>query len=483
MAINALDFENLNVGLKTNYDKAIPELIRAESPVLDMLEEDSSFTKDRGGRQLLWDILIDRQMNIGVAGEDDFFPGFSSDTNDDIDRSVPIEATQGIGYAYASLAVTEHQLAESHKKFEMFKDYGLGRWVKETQSDLRMQLEWMLLGDGTGYLGTVTGAPSLSGGNTIVTLAAASSFNARGIASTQRLYKNQKISFIRAADWATDPKRAQIVSNINALGTPVFKIVSKGQANQTVSAAPTITVGGDLTGVGGAGALASGDIIVIGKSRASAAAGGVAASRALASLKCFDGLFNKIDDGTLDTLLYGLTRASYPDLNSTCDLSAVGRQLTQERVQVLFDQIRRRRGSDDSDNLEGQYIMMVERSIMTNFAAGVGDAAKRYIQEDKARKLVAGFKNVTMAFLENETLLPIVRPTTMPFGQALLLRPKELRSMWDIKPSLVKKDGQVMRQIQGKPQYYMAWQAVGNFKHNSPWFDARLSGLNGTFSA
>ena len=187
MAINALDFENLNVGLKTNYDKAIPELIRAESPVLDMLEEDSSFTKDRGGRQLLWDILIDRQMNIGVAGEDDFFPGFSSDTNDDIDRSVPIEATQGIGYAYASLAVTEHQLAESHKKFEMFKDYGLGRWVKETQSDLRMQLEWMLLGDGTGYLGTVTGAPSLSGGNTIVTLAAASSFNARGIASTQRL--------------------------------------------------------------------------------------------------------------------------------------------------------------------------------------------------------------------------------------------------------------------------------------------------------
>ena len=101
----------------------------------------------------------------------------------------------------------------------------------------------------------------------------------------------------------------------------------------------------------------------------------------------------------------------------------------------------------------------------------------------EARKLVAGFKNVTMAFLENETLLPIVRPTTMPFGQALLLRPKELRSMWDIKPSLVKKDGQVMRQIQGKPQYYMAWQAVGNFKHNSPWFDARLSGLNGTFSA
>lgn len=475
MTVNAHSFAALNKGLKYNYAKRVADLVRAEAPMLNMLEDDGAFEK-RGGRSLIWPLITDRPMNFGVRSETDFFPGMSTDTNDDIDTHEPVEASQSIGYAYATAAFTEHQMAKAHKDFQLFKGWDFARHVKSMQDDFRMQLEWMLLGDKTGFLGQVSSV-SHAAGVTTVGVQPASTISTRGIHGTQRLYKNQKISFIRAANWATSPRTATIDSNVAGLGTPIHKIRTVSKTMDT-RAAPTFTLTGDYTA---ATALAVGDIIVMGKSRASASGGSNAASEALALLRCFDGLFNLIDDGTLDANLYGLVRADNTILNSETDLSAVGRQLTQDRLQVMFDNLRRRRGHDDGD-IEDEYMLITERSVATNIARAEGEAAKRYLQEDKAKRLVAGWKNVTMAFLENETLLPHVRYNTMPYGHALLLRRKTLKALWDIKPGLVNADGLQIRQIQGKPQYYMALQAVGAFKDEEPWFAGRLSGLNGTFS-
>jgi hypothetical protein len=474
--INANTLSALDKGLKYNYANVVKDLIRKDSALLDMFMEDKGFNKDLGGRSLIWPLVTDRPFNNGVGSEDSYFPGFSGSTNDDIDRITPVEASLGRAYAYATVAFTEQMMADVHKDFELFKGWGYARHIKTMQDDFRMYLERMALGDGTGILGVVNGAPSLSSGNTVVTLKPASTIDARGVLGTQRLYKNMKVSIIRAADWATSARTAKIHSNVGGSGTAVQKVVAVSGIHD-VTASPTITLSGDLVS---SAALADGDIIVEGNSRVANSTGGNASDDS--GLYCFQGLFAFIDDGTLTTKLYNLTRSSYTQLNSQVDLSSTGRNLTWQMLQVMFDKLYRRRGSQDTE-IENEYMLLTERSVRTNYVAADGEAAKRYVQEDKAKKLVAGFKDVTLAFIGNDTLLPWVALNTMPYGHALLMRKSDLKVMWDIPPGIVTGDGLTQRQITGKPVYYVALQAVGNFKKDEPWLDGRISGLNGTFSA
>jgi hypothetical protein len=475
VTVNANTLGALSAGFKYHYDKEVPDLIRKDSAMLDMLQEDKGFTKKLGGRQLIWELLVDRAMNIGVRTEDGFFPGLSGNSQDDIDRVSTVEASLSRAYAYADVAFTEQMMADAHKDFEFFKGWGFAKHVKMMQDDFRMQLEWMLLGDGTGILGVVSSL-SHAGGTTTVTVQPASTISARGVHGTQRLYKNLKVSFIRTADFASNPHRAQIDSNVAGTGRSIHKITAATRPNSVGTC--TIAISGDLTA---ATALAAGDVIVLGDSRASNSGGGVAASDALADLRVFEGLFSMIDDGTLKSTIFGLTRSSNTVLNSLTNLSSTGRDLTWQMLQVMFDNLYRRRGSEDTD-IENEYILFSERGVRTRYVAQEGENNKRYIQEDRAKKLVAGFKDVTFAFLGNDTMLPWVAYNTVPYGHALLMRKKDLKVMWDIPPGIVSADGLTLRQVDGKPVYYMALQGVGNFKKDEPWLDARISGLNGTYS-
>lgn len=478
--INPAQFSALDKGFKYHYANEVPELIRKDSALLDMLQEDRSFRKSLGGRSLIWPMVLDRSMNFGVRDETDYFPGLDPAADgDSIDRVSVDEASLGRAYAYADVAFTEQMMADAHKDFEFFKGLGFARHVKEMQDNMKMQLELMLIGDKTGLLGFVASAAFST--DTTVTLQPASTIGIRGRYGNAALYKNMKISFIRATDWNSNARLAQIHSNIGGAGSGVstFKISAVSNV-QDVGASPTITIAGVNLTAGGAYQLANGDAIVLAKSRSVSTTGGTSGTEA--GLRCFDGLFSFIDDATLTTTLYNLSRSTYPALNSQTDLSSTGRQLTWQRLQILFDKLYRRRGSDDK-SIEDEYMLLTERSARTNYAANEGDAGKRYIQEDKAKKLVAGFKDVTMAFLGNDTLLPWACVNLMWYGHGLLMRKDDLKVMWDIPPSVVSADGLQLRQIAGKPEYYMALQAVGNFKKDQPWLDARLSGLIGAFAA
>jgi len=482
MTVNPMSLSALDKGFKYHYSNEVKELIRKESALLDMLEEDRSFRKPLGGRSLIWPAVLDRSMNFGVRDESGFLPGLdttTAGTNDDIDRVSTDEFSLPRSYAYADVAFTEQQMADAHKDFEFFKGWGFARHVKEMQDNMKMQLELMLLGDRTGLLGVIQSASFST--DTTITLQPASTIGVRGVYGNARLYKNMKISFIRATHMS-NLRTAQINSNVGSggVGVSVFKVGAVSNIHD-VGATPTITIlGVDLTS-GAGNALGSGDGIVMGNSRATASGGGNAASEALATLKCFDGLFSFIDDTTLTSTLYGLSKTTYPQLQSQTDLSSTGRQLTWQRLQVMFDKLYRRRGSDDSD-IEDEYMLLTERGVRSNYAGAEGEAGKRYVQEDKAKKLVGGFKDVTMAFLGNDTLLPWVCTNWMWYGHALLMRKKDLKVMWDIPPSVMSADGLQLRQVAGKPVYYMALQAVGNFKKDEPWLDGRLSGLTSAFT-
>lgn len=478
--VNPAALSALDKGFKYHYANEVKELIRKESALIDMCEEDKNFRRPYGGRSLIWPLVLDRSMNFGVRDETDFLPGLDTATDgDSIDRVGVDEASLPRAYAYADCAFTEQQMADAHKDFEFFKGWGFARHVKETQDNMKMQLEMMLLGDKTGLLGFVSSASFST--DTTITLQAASTIGIRGRYGNACLYKNMKISFIRATDWNSSARGAKIHSNIGGAGSGVstFKIASVSGIHD-IGASPTITIAGiDLTS-GGAYQLASGDAIVLAKSRLVSTTGGTGGAET--DLRCFDGLFSFIDDGNLTTKLFNLTRSTYSQVNSQTDLLTTGRQLTWQRLQIMFDKLYRRRGSDDKD-IEDEYMLLTERSVRTNYAANEGEAGKCYVQEDRAKKLVAGFKDVTMAFLGNDTLLPWACVNMMWYGHALLMRKKDLKVMWDIPPSVMSADGLQLRQIAGKPVYYMAFQAVGNFKKDEPWLDGRISGLTGAFSA
>lgn len=475
--INANTLGALSTGLKYHYPpEVIKDLIRRDSGLLDMVEEDRGFKKDFGGRSMIWPMVMDRPHNYMAGTEDGFLPGFSGDTHDDIDRVDPQEASMGRAYAYADAAFSEQQMADVHKDFEIFKGWGFARHIKTMQDDFRMYLERCLLGDGTGILGVISGTPTTDTSTTVITLKAANQIDARGVLGTQRLYKNQKISFIKAADWATSPRTAKIHTNLGGSGTGVHKVTATSGIHD-MGAAPTITISSDLITSGTA--LADGDIVVERSSRTGGTSGGNESGDT--GRRCFEGLFSFIDDGTLTTTLYNITRATYTQVNSQTNLSTTGRALTWQLLQVMFDRLYRRRGSEDT-KIEDEYMLLTERSARTNYVAAEGEAGKRYVQEEKAKKMVSGFKDVTLAFLGNDTLLPWACVSTCPYGHALLMRKSDLRVMWDIPPSMIASDGLQLRQIYGKPVYYAAMQAVGNFKKNEPWLDGRISGLLGTFS-
>lgn len=484
--INPYTKAALEKGLKFRYGPVIPDIIRAEYPLLRMLKEDNAFKAEErgGGRKLIWELNLDRPMNIGVrAGETDSFPGFSGSTNDDIDRPSAQQAEQGIKFAYSDGAVTEHMMAEAHVPYDIsgnFSGRKLKRQFDMCKDDLAMQTEWQLLGDGTAVLGVIVSLTVNGDGNTELTLSPASAVSDHGILGTQRLYKNQKISFIQAADWANDRYTAKIATNIGGVGTPVAKIVSVSGTMDT-SAAPVVTIGGDWNDAAGDGALAAGDILVMALSRDQAAGGGTNGSAD--NIGAMDGAFNLIDDGTKRTLIYGLDRTDLTELKSTVSYSNVARAFNQELLQTVFNTLRRRRGSKDSDNMESEYFIFCERSIPTKALQGEGEAQKRYMQEAKALEATTGWKGISFAFLENDRPVPLKLLNTMPYGHALITRPKGWRVMWDIKPGFVDGGGSsdILRFVEGKPEYVFAMQQAGNIKIDEPWFDAVISGLEGSF--
>lgn len=478
MAINANSFGALGAALKLNYLPYSNKLVQADYAFYGMCKEKTNFQKKGGGQNLVWELVTNRAMNAQAGSEDGFLPGFSTATNDDIRRVTTVEASLPRGYLYADAAFTSHQMADVHKSFENFRGWGFAEHIKGAQDDFGMMAERHLLGDKTGILGIVVSIAVVSG-NTVVTLQPASTISVRGIHGTQRLYANQRVGIIKSADWATNPRTALIHSNIGGSGTE-FQLVLATSGIHDVGAAPTITLSGDLSG---GTALAVGDILVEADSRDSNATGGNAASEAAANLRCFDGIFSFIDDTTLTPTLYGLARATYPTLNAQTNLSATARPPTWQMFQVLFDKLKRRRGNLSREKLEaGDYAIFAEQSVRTAYVAAPGEGQKEYNQEGRALKMVQGFSDVSIVMMGNDRPIPFVSYNTIPYGHALIMRPAALNVMWDIPPGVLDENGLTLHKQNGKPVWTWEYQAVGNFMIDEPWFDGRISGLQGQFS-
>lgn len=455
---------------KVHYLAPTQHVIRQHSDIFDRIKSMKGFKMKAGGRQFEWPYELSRLNNVGFRGEDEYLPGESSDTNDDIDGLSGETAVENERRIYASAAFDGFITKDSHNKYMFKKGHSYAKQLQYLAEDTARMFQWAFLSDGTGMVGTVdtgVGAMSYDAGDdeTTVYLKHARQADTRGILGTQRIQKNMKLVHINAADWATSASasKAQIVGNT------VLKVNGVSD-DMDVSTTPYVLLKGDQTAV-----LANGDVLVHYKSRTQDGAGAGAG----ATLRSFNGLFNWVDDGTLGANLFGLSRTTHPELKSKVNLSDVERAVSAPLLQALWDELLRKAGNEGRDGME----LWSEYSVRSQYMKDTGEAAKRYTQDASAKKIIGGYADVSIAFLENGTPVPWRADRDFPYGHLMGINFNDCEAMWSKEISPLDDDGLTLRMQNGKDVWKTYYRAYGQFIMKEPWKAFRLSGCKGYFGA
>lgn len=458
-SFNTANHTSLSELLKVKYGEAIPHLLPQFAPFLGRLKKrKGAWTKKFGGRQFEFPYEVKRAENAGVRGQGQWLPGFSGNTRDDIDTIQAETAVVDRARIYSAASFDGLWVQGPNKEYQFKPGSDFALHLTYALEDLAREMQMQLFGDQTGYLGTVDSVSTVT-----VNLKPVTTVDARGALGTQRIRPNMKIMAIQEAHWASSPTVSQADSTIG-----IIKVSSTSDVCDT-SATPSFVASTDVAAAG----LAAGDVLVSYGSRTWTANG----SASGATLYCLQGLLQMVDDGTIAANLYGLSRSSFPVLKAKTNLSATSRKFTQKMAQTMSSNLFRRNGPEKMDS----HILLSELSIRDGFVPDEGASLKRYIQEDKALNLIAGFSDVMFAFLDNNRPIPWVCDRDFPYGHAMLLGLNDLEAMWDKEPGVMDYDGQTIRNIDGKDEFYVMFSGYGQFIKKMPWQDGRWSGLEGSF--
>lgn len=444
--------------IKVKYGKVIPHLFQNQDPFLALMKKKSNFKKKFGGRQLEFPYKVKRGENVGVRTRGDWLPGFSGATLDSLDVMSAETAVVTRARIYSGFALDGEWLDSPNKEYLFEAGDQLAEHISDTLEDIGRELKGVyLFGDGTGYLGRVDGAVAAS---TTVTLHSADTVDSRGRTGNILFRPNQLLTVVPAAHWATSARASKSDSDL------VFKVDAVSGGVGDVGTSPTLTTTAAIS-------LGNGDVIVPYGSRSATATGAGSGG----TLYGFNGLFNMIDDGTLDSSLYGLSRTSFPILNAPVSLASSQRQLTWRMAQSLHDKLRRRCSAEK----------LAKMTILSEFgvqSAFVGDDAfplRQYVQGDKALKHLAGFHDVSMVFLGANRPIPWITDRDFPYGHLMMLDLDDVHAMWDRDIGVIDEDGLDLRNTPGKDEWHMLFGGRGNLMMEEPMHAARMSALASYF--
>jgi hypothetical protein len=451
------NISSLSELIKVKYGKAIPHLFSNMSPFSALMKGKKNFSKTNGGRQLEFPYKVKRGENAGVRTRGDYLPGFGGNALDALDTMTAETAVVNRARIYSGFALDGEWLDKPNKEFMFNAGDRLAEHITDTLEDLNRELIGVhLMGDGTGYLGRVNGVVSAS---TTITLHPASTVDSRGRTGNMLFRPNQLLMVIPAAHWATSARASQADSD------EVFKVAAVSAIGD-VGASPTITSTAAIT-------LADGDVIVPFGSRTSTSGG----SGSGATLYNFNGLFEMIDDGTLNSSLYGLSRTTFSALKSPVDLASSSRPTTWRLAQSLYNKLLRRAPREKIAKLT----MVSEFGVQAAFVNDDANPLKQYVQGDKALKHLAGFDDVSVVFLGGNKPMPWITDRDVPYGHLLMLDLDDIHAMWDRPIGVIDEDGLDLRMTQGKDEYHMLFGGRGNFMMEEPMHAARASALESAF--
>lgn len=453
---------------KVHYAEAVEHTIAQTAMFWKMVKKKKGVKMAGGGRQIEFPYEVARGSNTASGYEGGWLPGSSGNTGDQLDAIEAVTAVVNEKRIYDGVKLDGFFKNASHDPYLFKKGHNYSKLMQYMSEDFGWTIQRMMMGDETGILGIQSGAESLSGSDTLVTLKAANNADARGALGNARFRQNMKILPITAAEWASDPRDAMA----DLIGGNQFLRVKSLSAPYDVGSTPQITLEGNLTADP---ALADGTVFVAANSRASVD-GGAGGGTTLYELQ---GLLNWIDDGTLGANLFGLSRTTYPSLKSHVDLSdSALRTLTPKLLQGLVDRIDRFCGDEHKVK---NHVLFSEQSIRTEFAANLGEDAKRYIQEAKGITAVGGQKDVTMAFLGNDGMVPWVCSRDCHYGQVFYFDPSSINAIISKDVGPMDDDGLVLRQVNGKDEWVAYYKFYGELIMKEPYKAGRLSGVQGYF--
>lgn len=446
--------------IKVNYSEAITDIFHNSSAFMKTMKSKKNFTSTEkaGGRVLEFPYELKGPENTGMRTRGDALPGFSGVSGDTLDTYDGQTASVDRARIYNAIPFDGEWLTSSNKKFLFDKAHQFSKHMKDAVQSMTRDAVIQLFGDGTGILGTVASVST-----TTATLKPASTIDVRGRNGNVVFRPNQKVEFIQAAHWASSARASKIDS---ALG--IQKVASVSKIGD-VGASPTVTFENNIASAG----VDVGDVIVINGSR-SKASGGAASG---GTLYTFQGMQGMVDDGTLTSDLYGITRASYGALNAPTSLSSVARIPTWQLFQGLVTQLERRAMAEELKNL----VILSEMSVRNNFVSNDATGLKRYVQEGKALTHLAGFDDVQMVFLGANRPMPWICDRDYPYGHAHIINLDDIYGMWDKEPGVLDHDDKTLRNYEGYDTWYVAFAGYGNFVMEKPFNSARISGLQGLF--
>jgi hypothetical protein len=418
----AENLTNLDGILKDVYQNVVTEQIAMFSPVAEKFEEVTEFEFD--GRQAREAAIMSLNEGIGAVGEGGTLP--TAGNFDPQQFVIPMK------YVYGSFQMTKQMMESATTSKGAFKNamsYSMDSLIRNMKRE-RARMMW---GNGSGVLALVNGTAT---DTTLVVDAPA------GIAGS-----TGGTRFIR---------KGMILGTINpAAATSTDPVVLQGAVTAVNTNGLSCTI---------PSATHTDNYYVV---KMSTTAGTTVADTSYGKEPM--GLLGLVDDTTYAATLGGLSRSTYPQLNSRVQ-SSVG-ALSLDAIQLNFD---------IADQLGDAEISMLacHHSVRRAYLALL-EADRRYTGGDLSKPdggTVAAKKRSSKSYVTFGDV-PIVEDKYAPYGMLFGLDTRYFKKYVQIKGEWANESGAILRQVSGQDTWNAFYRLWENYHCSRPNTCFRMDGI------
>lgn len=420
---------NIDKILKDNYQDVVREQVSTFSPIQEYVEKATDVQWE--GRAAIEAVIMSLNEGSGVSISE----GGSLPTAGNFD---PQNFTIPMRYDYGQIQLTKQAIDSAKTSKGAFKN--VFKTSMETMvRNLKREQARKIFGSGKGILALVNGDPGT--GTTITVDAPGNVAGATG--GARYIRKGMIIAFL-------DPAALTSTDSVRCVRT-VDTVAADG-------ASFTITSAADA-------GIADNDYIVRCPTTAITTVGGT--SYNVEPM----GILGLIDDGTYNGTLMGLSRTTYPQLNSRVQ-SSVG-VLSLDAIQTNFD-VAEQLGDDQID------VMACEHSTRRAYLALL-EADRRYTGEsltspDGGTKAVNGRQKQWITFGGK----PMVTDRNCAYGMIFGISKTDLKVYVQNEGEWDDTTGAILKQVSGQDTFYAFYRMWKNYHHSRPNNCFRMDGITAT---
>lgn len=417
-----------DAALKEFYEDYISEEVNQRTTMLDLFKKETDAPIDAGGRRVVYPAHISRNEGVGSVGEGANIPDAGNQGY--ADWVIPFK------YTYGRIQLTAQVIKQSLKDKGAFKR-ALSSEIEGLVRDFRRDRNRSLCYWGDGILARVNGAHTapttveckLPGGVAL----AQSGLTSATRAANKFLRSNMIVGFVSGAG----------------------AFIESESISSVASDMTDITLAAALSNN-----LSDGDFIVRASKTSSSAIADTGYQREVM------GILGMVDDGTFVTTYHGLSRDTYPILESY--VSALGAPLDLDSIQLLVDSV--------YEKGDGEINCFISSLIVRRAYLGLLETYRRYVN-DGAKSPDGGFKGMALSkdITYGDTKWKVERD--FPFGILVGVDTEGMKRFVVTEGEWADDDGSVLMRTTDKDVYEGRYRQFDNFHHEAPNRCGRLEDI------